>query len=269
MKVNKKVKTIFKILSLLSITFSVIVIFYIFNLGKTPLKMNEYTLSNGEKTIIFQEMVHIGETSYYETINEKLLDYRNKGFKFAYEQVNIKSNEETEELKELTGITVDIYGKIGNVLALDSQKSHMNMILEEDLNADVTGAELISLLKTHKEKNKKEGKKEETEDIGESLRFIENLGNLSDYQKNIVKLMFRAILKVAGDNSEMFMEEGTYIQKVILESRDQALFDKVKKLNADKLVIHYGKFHYKGFFDRLQKEDSNWKIKKVEEIVAF
>lgn len=265
MKVNKKIKTIFKILSMVSITFSVIVAFYIFNLGKKPLTMNEYTLSNGTKTIVFQEMVHIADTDYYENVNNRLLNYRDNGYKFAYEQVKITSNEQARKLQELTGITVDIYGKMGKLLDLDNQSSHMNMVQENDLNADVSGLELITLLEEYKKNNKEK----EMEDVSGTLDFINNLDELSEGKKNIVKLLLRAVLKIAGDNSETFVENGTYIQKIILESRDQALFDKVMNYNADKLVIHYGKFHYKGFLRKLQENDSNWKVNSVEEIIAF
>jgi hypothetical protein len=254
MNIKKILKQGFKILSLISIILTVIFLFYIFNLGKTPLQMKEYELSNGKQTIIFQEMVHIGESDFYEKLKERVRKYKDNGYVLAYEQVKIYTKEEALELQRLTGITVDLYGEMGKVLKVDNQSNHMDFITEKDINADLSGSELISLLKKHKKDNP-----QEKEDINSIFNYVKET-ELSDYNKNIAKILLRAILKIASDNADTFMEKGTYVQKVILSERDNALFNKVSEIKSNKILIHYGKFHYKGFLTKLKNKDSNWKV---------
>ena len=76
MKKQSATKTFFKIFGILLLTILVISITYISIFVSTPLKMKEYTLTNGEQTIVFQEMVHIGETDFYKQVEENLENYR-------------------------------------------------------------------------------------------------------------------------------------------------------------------------------------------------
>ncbi len=254
-KTKKIIKTSFKILSLVSLVFSILVAFYIFNLGKTPLEMNEYKISNGQKTIVFQEMIHIGTTNFYEELKDRTAKYKEEGYTLAYEQVLIESKEEAIKLQELTGITTDIYGEMGKILAVDNQSNHMDFITHEDVNADLKASELIFLLEDYKNKNPSK----EDNNVGETFKKLEGL-DLGENSKNVVKILLRAVLKVAGDNSEKFIDEGTSMQKIILSSRDQVLFDKVENIENDKILIHYGKFHFIGFLKKLKESNNSWKV---------
>jgi len=230
--------------------------------GSSSLKVNEYTLSNGEKTIIFQEMSHVAETEFYKEIGSRLEKYRKEGFKFAYEQVLVNTEEEAREISELTNMDTKIYDKLGQILELDNQSNHMGIVKEGDLNADISGEDLVMALK------KVKGKEDNSL---EGAQIINTLWteDPSELRKYILKVLFRAAVIVSVSHADSVIDNGNYMQTVLLHSRNKVLHDKVKAFNANKLVIHYGAFHYKGFFELLKLEDPSWKVIKVEELVVF
>lgn len=262
MKKQSATKTFFKIFGILLLTILIISVVYISIFLSTPLKMKEYTLTNGQQTIVFQEMVHIGETDFYKQVEENLKHYRLDGYIYAYEQVRISNMEEAKELTELTGLGIDTYGIISEQLGLDNQKNHMGHITENDINADMSAGDLIVLMKNYKNENPHV--EEMSVDIEDSLKSLKEAGSMT---KSIVKGTMRGMLKIAS-KGEVNMGEGL-LQDVILKERDQKMFDIISNIEANKIVVHYGALHFKGFFERLKKADSNWKIVNEKEIKAF
>ena len=255
-------KSFFKIFGILSLALLGIGILYLTIFLTTPLKMHEYTLSNGKQTIIFQEMVHIGETSFYEKVDQNLKNYRKEGYVYAYEQVSVNTKEDAEKLTELTGLSVDTYGLLAGYLQLDNQKNHMSHVTPEDINADMSASELIELIETYQKENP---------DVAELDMNIEtalnDLKEGSDTGKSIIKALMRGMLKLARTNS-IDLEDGL-LKNVILKKRDQKLFEIITNLEAEKVVIHYGALHFEGFFQKLKEKDSNWKIMSKDKIEVF
>ncbi len=262
MKKQSATKTFFKIFGILLLTILIISVVYISIFLSTPLKMKEYTLTNGQQTIVFQEMVHIGETDFYKQVEENLKHYRLDGYIYAYEQVRISNMEEAKELTELTGLGIDTYGIISEQLGLDNQKNHMGHITENDINADMSAADLIVLMQNYNNENPIAG--QINTDLENSLNSLKEASN---FTKVIVKAAMRGMLKIASEG-EVNLGEGL-LQDVILKERDQKMFDIISNIDANKIVVHYGALHFKGFFERLKKADSNWKIVNEKEIKAF
>ena len=50
-----------------------------------PKTLNQYTLSNGEKTLVFQEMIHIGSENFYDSIAQEIKTYKQDGFVYYFE----------------------------------------------------------------------------------------------------------------------------------------------------------------------------------------
>jgi len=57
-------------------------------------KVNSYKFTNSNKTVIFQEMVHFGEDSYFKLVNEDIANYKSKDYVYFYELINVESEEE-------------------------------------------------------------------------------------------------------------------------------------------------------------------------------
>lgn len=261
-KEKNTIKSFLKNLGILLLTVLVIFITYISIFVSTPLKMKEYTLTNGKQTIVFQEMVHIGETSFYNQIEENLENYRKEGYIYAYEQVRVLNMDEAKDLTDLTGLGVDTYGIISENLGLDNQKNHMGHIKENDINADMSATDLIALMKKYKTE------KPHVEDMNVNIEdSLNSLKEANDFTKVMIKAAMRGMLKIASEG-EVNMEE-SLLQDVILEERDQRMFDIISNIESNKIIVHYGALHFKGFFERLKETDSNWKIINEKEIKAF
>lgn len=264
MKEKNEIKNFFKIFGILILSVLVIFITYISVFVSVPISMKEYKLENNNKEIIFQEMVHIGETSFYKDVEERLKNYRKEGYIYAYEQVKVSNINEAEDLADLTGLGVDMYDMISKSAGLDNQKNHMGHIKESDINADISAAELILLIKKYKTDNPHIENMEMNVDIKDSLNSLKESG---DFTKVIIKAAIRGMLKITLESEEN-MAEGL-LNDVILKERDQVMFDIISNIDSDKIVIHYGALHFKGFFEKLKETDSSWKIVKEIEIEAF
>jgi hypothetical protein len=261
-KKEKSIKSTLKIFGMLLLAIFMIGIIYLSIFLFTPLKMNEYTLSNGKQTIVFQEMVHIGKTNFYETVNTNVIEYKKLGFVYAYEKVQVESKEEAIKLTELIGLSSDTYSIIADIMKVDNQKNHMNHIKEEDINADIKASDLIKLLEEYKEVNKDEDKLEVN--IEKELALLKDS---SGFSKGLIKVFLRGGLKYAKNNT-LKLNSGL-LENVILKKRDEKLFEIISDLNADKILIHYGALHFNSFLLNLKEKDINWKIISEKGIKAL
>jgi Na+/H+ antiporter NhaB len=50
-----------------------------------PKTLTQYTLTNGDKTLVFQEMIHIGSENFYNSIAEEIKKYKQDGFVYYFE----------------------------------------------------------------------------------------------------------------------------------------------------------------------------------------
>lgn len=58
-----------------------------FTNNTAPATIPKITISNGEKTVIFQSMIHIGSASFYDEIQRDMENLRGREFVFFYEGV--------------------------------------------------------------------------------------------------------------------------------------------------------------------------------------
>ena len=50
-----------------------------------PATLPRITISNGEKTVIFQSMMHIGSSGFYEDVRRDMEQLRGQDYVFFYE----------------------------------------------------------------------------------------------------------------------------------------------------------------------------------------
>ena len=100
--------------------------FLILHLTNTfaPATLPRITITNGEKTVVFQSMMHIGSSSFYEDIKNDMERLKGEDFIFFYEGVQAGSAENTEQLNTLIGTNVstemyDVTAKVGDLITQD------------------------------------------------------------------------------------------------------------------------------------------------------
>lgn len=77
-----------------------------FTNNAAPATLPKITISNGEKTVIFQSMMHIGSASFYDEVQRDMENLRGREFVFFYEGVESGTAESMAELSRLTGVEV-------------------------------------------------------------------------------------------------------------------------------------------------------------------
>lgn len=239
--------------------------FYVGYQAKKPIKMPKYYLSNNSQKIVFQTMIHVGTEDFYKKVIDDVKYYKDLNYKYLYEMVHIEKKEDGDELKALLSIDPEKQLILSKILDVKHQTDYIYHIDKSvDINADVTAKELSNLiLKHHLEVNKTDD--DETKTSG----YFDDLKDISDNKKYIVKNIFRVLINVLMDNPEMMKDSSALFSNVVVDKRNEILFDYVKKNSDKNLIINYGYLHFMGFFELLKKEDPNWKIEKTEYYIAL
>lgn len=71
-----------------------------------PATLPRMTISNGEKTVIFQSMMHIGSPGFYRDIKKDMEGLRGREYIFFYEGVRPGTPEGMAQLSKLMGIDI-------------------------------------------------------------------------------------------------------------------------------------------------------------------
>jgi hypothetical protein len=256
---------IIKIALLLMLTIFILIASFLYVEGSTPLDIPRYTLSNGKQEIIFQGMIHIADTKFYEQVKKDVSDKKKNGYVYLYELVQAQTEEGNSDLSNVIGIPKGFYNLASEVLNVDSQSMHLEHITKDDINADISAEDLVVLIKSHPLY-----KKEKVIAISEEeIEEINDLSDVSDFSKSIIKGFARIIFRTMADNPEIMFDDNKLFHDVILSKRDEKLFIETNKIKEKNIIINYGLAHFKGFFEKLKKNDSNWKIIETKYITAF
>ena len=92
--------------SSLSIVILIIILwsFWYYQNEISPAIMLEITVSNWEKTLVFQEMSHIWSENYYETVKNNLTEYKKSEFVYFYEWVKPGTEENMNKFNQAISI---------------------------------------------------------------------------------------------------------------------------------------------------------------------
>lgn len=71
-----------------------------------PATLPRITITNGDKTVIFQSMMHIASPEFYTDIEADMRQLANEDYIFLYEGVKADSPESLEKLSTLMGTAV-------------------------------------------------------------------------------------------------------------------------------------------------------------------
>lgn len=228
-----------------------------------PVHIPTYTLSNGEKTIVFQGMQHLGDRDYYVQVDKDIRTARNDGYTIFREGIGAKGSA-IFSLK-----TCDI-AESNNFLNGIEQPGCLGGIMSKDIYADISMDDLKRYYaKEAKEKglDAEAALKHENESFEKTISFLtEATGDRSNsftyymmqpyfVHKSIATKMRNGIITV-GKMGEF--------DALIMDERNRVLTDNLLQAKNNKLYVFYGVGHFNGTLELLQQNDSNWKITKVE-----
>jgi len=178
-----------KIIKSITVIIFTLTLFFLL-LSQIGYKVNTYKLTNNEssKIIIFQEMVHFGDSAYYNSVNKDIDNYKKENFTLLYEEIKVENSDDKKEMVKNLGLDIDLFSKIALSTGLDSQHNYMTSITDKDINADITAKQLNDNFKNINNRNES--------DINIANNIISNLLNNVDLNNKITNFISKNIMKL-------------------------------------------------------------------------
>lgn len=230
-------------------------------------KMPEYTISNWEKTVKFQAMVHIGSESFYNQVKENLKKYKEEGWVYFFEWVKPWTQENMSAFNDAIWIEfdTDLYENFSKLywVTFQDTESFLWIVNDLDFNVDVDIDEIIRL---YKEKNTiEENNKPYSPPIDANKEILNTLSNLNERELKILVYLNQAILNLIiwSDSLQWTLSENfnnKNLFDVILNWRNKVIVDEIQKSEYKKIYITYWLLHFKWVLAWLQEQDPRWQI---------
>lgn len=236
--------------------YSALLIFNDFSASTLP----KITLTNGDKTLIFQSMSHIGSEEFYTDIQEDMRQLKTDDYVFFYEWVKRGSDESVEKLSQLMGMELseDMYVLMAQLGWFVQQDVQMFSWLLPSTNVDLDTDEMMLLAQWSGIQPPK------------NLQFMEELkkyewdyDSFTSLQKRILQeaahaLMNLLLMNYADPELERELIQAMPLMEIILHTRNTLLVDTILESPSKNIYIHYGALHYAGILAGLQERDPRW-----------
>jgi len=188
------------------------------------------TFSNGDKTVAFIPMIHVGTPAFYQAVAEKVKEWKEDGATLYYEFVDFDSLDEQNKRKarRLVGIlpTPKMYEALsGSGYMGQNNDDFLGLVNDKDVNVDVTAEELIQAYE-------------------EEFGPIEVTGE-----------------DATSDLSEMTINilPGENVTMIIQGTRNQKVADAINNGPDADIVLLFGGAHGPGILADLQANDPGWR----------
>ena len=263
--------------------------FSIYHNNINPATLNIYTLSNGEKQVVFFEMVHIWGTEYYNKINQNIVKLSDEWYILYFEWIDLDVDEEV--LKDKIGIvpTIETYSNLSKALwahvdVQDTYKMLKNAKLAK--NTDVKFSELLTDEElTLSQSNtwtfdtsyleKSEDKLWSSDSINDmfnnSILTKETVG--SQILKFYTRWFFNFSLKhpegLLKLQSYLIPEQSAFFTDKVIVKRNKKLSYNVINSKDKKIMITYWQQHFKWFLENLQLDNDKWEITNLQKLTVF
>lgn len=230
-------------------------------------KMPEYTISNWDKIVKFQAMVHIWSQNFYDKIEKNIKEFKKEWWVLFFEWVKPGSEENMKKFNQAIWVEFDeeLYKNFSKLYWVTFQDNEQFLWIENELdfNVDLSIDEIMSL---YKEKNIVNNKvKTYSPPIDANKEIIKTVSNLNEKELKILVYINKAILNMIiwSDSMQWFLSN-TFSNKelfeVILHERNKILVKEINESEYKKIYVTYWLLHFKWVLQELQKIDPNWKI---------
>ncbi len=233
-----------------------------------PAKMPEYTISNGEKIVKFQTMIHIANPSFYNKVKQNLIDFKKSSAVYFFEWVKPWTKENNEAFNKALWIKFDkdLYLNLSKLYWVSPQNNFifLNQINDKDFNVDIWIDEIIKFYNI-KTKNIETSK---NSPIDANKEILKVLSNLNQRELKILVYFNQAILNALIWNKTILKNMENMNNKelfnVILDERNKILANEIINSKYKKIFVTYWKLHFDWVFEILKQNDKNWKITEIK-----
>jgi hypothetical protein len=224
-----------------------------------PATLPRITLSNGEKTVIFQSMMHIASPEFYEDIRNDMKTLSTKDYVFFYEGVKPGTAESLEKLSQLIGtnISEEMYDTMADIAGLVYQWDEIYAGILPSTNVDLSTDEIVALANDNAIAPPIDGQIDVVKIIQEKYPL------LSQQQKYIARVVARGAMNMLLRNYNDVrlatnLKETTPVFNIILDKRDAVVVDALLNTPNQRIYMHYGALHFPGILKWLQEKDPRW-----------
>lgn len=246
------------------------------------------TLSNGQKTVVFQGMQHVGSQDFYKSVVFDLEQALADGYTLFYEGVTpVDGRPDLSDWfnQTLRGTKQDLsagYTQLAQQCGLSFQLNYFDPIKADmaihpsrHLTADANFLEMKTeydrLLREDPgfaaamaEKAAKAAKAQTPAADGADpfTLFLGIVEGATPAQKRLAGIVCRGVLGMAVSGALGAQDDPT--NRIILDFRNRTLARFVDESAADKIYITYGAAHFPGFLAELQKRDPKFVVRSVK-----
>lgn len=243
------------------------------------------TLSNGDKTVKFQSMIHVGPSDFYTQVVSNLDEASGKGYTLFFEGLeSTPAREHWMKRTILMNQDIDsLYISLADHLGLHTQKSYFikykalaSKNSSRFVYADVSTQDIFKeYLRLWRESYEFRTEMK----VSESKRYpsiLHLFSRITEWQNRggparhfLSRRMFLGLYVVslsnAGvDNLGMKKTGNSAASKLIMEFRDERLVKRIIEDSSNKIYITYGAEHLPGVVAKLKNSDPKWKVQKRE-----
>ncbi|MBQ26183.1 hypothetical protein [Alcanivorax sp.] len=280
---KKKNRSVFKSVGvffcLLTIATALPVYYLVYKVQVDPPLLPQATLSNGEKVVDFQGMVHVGMESFYKSVVYDLEEALSDGYRLYYEGVQPSPGEGDAWFAEQLaggGDLAENYKALADACGVKFQTDYFGLMAldaqqrpEHHVAADVTSLEmkkeydrLMATDPAFAEQQANRDTSSSTDTADPVAVLLDWHASATDEQKKLIGILCRGAFAIAlGDQSE---HEPGPLDKVILDFRNRKLAQRILADDSQRLYITYGAAHLPGVLATLQAADPAWQIITVK-----
>jgi hypothetical protein len=228
--------------------------------ARFPATLPRITLSNGEKTVIFQSMMHIASPRFYANIRDDMIRLRGEDYVFLYEWVREGTPESLEKLSQLMGMDVSekMYQTFADVAWLVYQGDEIYTDILPSTNVDLTTDDIVKLASTE------EAIKPLDTPSSDIISMIaKKYPDLTDTQKQVAIIVAQGALNMLLRNYtrpeiENELKKTLPVFRIILDTRNELIVDTLIHSPNRHIYMHYGALHFPGILRWLQARDPRW-----------
>ena len=237
---------------------------------KNPAQMPEFTISNWDKTIIFQAMSHIWNKDFYEQIRQNLISAKEEWYVYFFEWVTPGTEENAIKFNEAIGIKFedDLYENFSKLywVSYQDNRIYYGLVNDLDFNVDVSMDYImeeydrqVSMMSWST--NPAESKLP----LDANKQIIESLATLNDKELKLLVYINQAILNfiIKSNGLQDLITENfsnNTLFDIIIDWRNDVLANEIIESEYDKIYVTYWLLHFEWVMKILSENDSAWKI---------
>lgn len=244
-----------------------------------PALAPQVTLTNGDKTIVFQGMQHVGAERFYKSVVYDLEDALSRGYVLYYEGVRPSTPEADAWLnRTVTGgrDLGDSYRAVGGLCGLQFQNDYFQLLgrdaqahPESHVVADVSTLEMkqeyerLAASDSGFAKAMAARPKSDASSPGTMESAIRFFKQGSDGQRALGGILCRGFMTLSLGRAATARSDDP-LDRVLIDFRNRQLAARLLAEPRPHIYLTYGSMHLPGVFALLRKNDPKWHVASVK-----